>query len=65
MSSVRSGGCDLYYQEAGQGVPILLIPPAGATASTWGPLTEELARIGRVISYDRRATPGPAANRSV
>jgi pimeloyl-ACP methyl ester carboxylesterase len=54
MSSVRSGGCDLYYQEAGQGVPILLIPPAGATASTWGPLTEELARIGRVISYDRR-----------
>jgi pimeloyl-ACP methyl ester carboxylesterase len=47
-------GCDLYYEEAGQGVPILLIPPAGATASTWGPVTEELARIGRVIAYDRR-----------
>jgi pimeloyl-ACP methyl ester carboxylesterase len=54
MGSVRSGGCDLYYQEAGQGVPILLIPPAGAIASTWGPVTEQLARIGRVIAYDRR-----------
>jgi 3-oxoadipate enol-lactonase len=38
----------------GEGVPILLIHPAGATASTWGSATEELARIGRVITYDRR-----------
>jgi 3-oxoadipate enol-lactonase len=54
MSSIRSNGCDLYYEEAGQGVPILLIHPAGATASTWGSATQELARIGRVIAYDRR-----------
>jgi pimeloyl-ACP methyl ester carboxylesterase len=54
MGSVRSGGCDLYYEEVGEGVPILLIPPAGSTASTWGSATEELARIGRVITYDRR-----------
>jgi pimeloyl-ACP methyl ester carboxylesterase len=54
MSSLRAGGCDLYYEEAGEGVPILLIPPAGATASTWGPVTAELARIGRVVAYDRR-----------
>jgi pimeloyl-ACP methyl ester carboxylesterase len=54
MSSLRPDGCDLYYEEAGQGVPILWIPPAGATASTWGPVTAELARIGRVITYDRR-----------
>jgi pimeloyl-ACP methyl ester carboxylesterase len=45
MGSVRSDGCDLYYEEAGEGVPILLIPPAGATASTWGSVTAELARI--------------------
>jgi 3-oxoadipate enol-lactonase len=44
----------LYYEEAGEGVPILLIPPSGATASTWGSATEELALIGRVITYDRR-----------
>jgi pimeloyl-ACP methyl ester carboxylesterase len=54
MSSIRSDGCDLYYEEAGQGVPILLVHPAGATASTWGSATEQLARVGRVLAYDRR-----------
>jgi pimeloyl-ACP methyl ester carboxylesterase len=33
---------------------ILLIHPAGATASPWGSVTDELARIGRVVAYDRR-----------
>ena len=47
-------GFDLYYEEAGTGVPILLIPPAGSTASTWGSAMNELARVGRVIAYDRR-----------
>jgi 3-oxoadipate enol-lactonase len=51
---VCSGRCDLYHEQAGEGVPILLIHPSGATASTWGAVTEELARIGRVIAYDRR-----------
>lgn len=51
---MRSDGCDFYYEELGEGVPILLIHPAGATASTWGSATEQLAQIGRVISYDRR-----------
>jgi len=54
MGSLRSDGCDLYYEEVGEGAPILLIHPSGATASTWGSATEELARIGRVITYDRR-----------
>jgi pimeloyl-ACP methyl ester carboxylesterase len=54
MGFVRSDGCDLYYQEVGAGVPILLIPPAGTIASTWGPVIDELARVGRVIFYDRR-----------
>ena len=45
---------DLYYEEAGSGIPILLIHPAGATASTWGAITDELARIGWLITYDRR-----------
>jgi pimeloyl-ACP methyl ester carboxylesterase len=47
-------GFDLHYEEEGAGVPILLIPPAGSTASTWGSAMSELARIGRVIVYDRR-----------
>jgi 3-oxoadipate enol-lactonase len=52
--SVRANGCDLYYEEVGEGVPILLIHPAGSTASTWGSATEALGRLGRVIAYDRR-----------
>ena len=44
----------LYHEEHGEGVPILLVPPAGATASTWGGAAADLARIGRVITYDRR-----------
>ena len=54
VSAVTSSGCDLYYEEVGEGMPILLVHPAGATASTWGLVLEELARIGRVIAYDRR-----------
>jgi 3-oxoadipate enol-lactonase len=54
VGSVSSGRCDLYHEAVGEGVPILLIHPAGATAATWGSATEELARIGRVIAYDRR-----------
>jgi pimeloyl-ACP methyl ester carboxylesterase len=67
MSSVRVDGCDLYYEDVGEGVPILLIHPSGATASTWGPAVERLARIGRVITYDRRgyARSGGAPVRSV
>ena len=54
VGSVKSDGCDLYYEDEGEGVPILLIHPAGATASTWGSAREQLAEVGRVITYDRR-----------
>lgn len=54
MTFVRSAGCGLYVEELGEGVPILLIHPAGATASTWGPAIGGLAGVGRVIAYDRR-----------
>ena len=45
---------DLYYEEFGGGVPILLIHPAGSTAATWGSVVEVLAEVGWVIVYDRR-----------
>jgi pimeloyl-ACP methyl ester carboxylesterase len=51
---VSPDGCDLYYEGIGEGIPILLIHPSGATASTWGTVTEDLAGIGRVVVYDRR-----------
>jgi pimeloyl-ACP methyl ester carboxylesterase len=49
-----SKACDLYYETMGAGVPILLIPPAGSTASTWGRVGDQLAMVGQVILYDRR-----------
>ena len=54
MGAETSGGSDLYHDQVGEGAPILLIHPSGATGSTWGPAVEELARVGRVITYDRR-----------
>jgi len=35
VGALRAGGCDLYHAVVGEGVPILLIYPAGATVSTW------------------------------
>jgi pimeloyl-ACP methyl ester carboxylesterase len=54
MGLIKVRGSNLYYEEKGEGLPILLIPPAGSTASTWGALAGDLAGIGRVIAYDRR-----------
>src|SRR5512142_1521286 len=54
MGFIKARGCNFYYEEQGDGPPILLIPPAGSTASTWGTLAGDLAGAGRVIAYDRR-----------
>jgi pimeloyl-ACP methyl ester carboxylesterase len=54
MGFIEARGSNLYYEEKANGVPILLIHPAGATASTWGAVAGDLAGVGRVIAYDRR-----------
>jgi pimeloyl-ACP methyl ester carboxylesterase len=54
MGFIRARDTSLYYEERGDGPPILLIHPAGASASTWGSLPAELTGSGRVIAYDRR-----------
>jgi pimeloyl-ACP methyl ester carboxylesterase len=54
MNAVTLGACDVYFEEVGAGMPILLIHPSGSTTATWGSFLSELARIGRVITYDRR-----------
>jgi pimeloyl-ACP methyl ester carboxylesterase len=51
---VKARSSSFYYEEQGEGQPILLIPPSGSTASTWGALPRDLAGAGRVIAYDRR-----------
>jgi len=54
MPFIKTRGIDFYYEEKGEGPSILLIPPSGSTASTWGALRGDLAEYGRVIMYDRR-----------
>jgi pimeloyl-ACP methyl ester carboxylesterase len=54
MGVINARGCNIYYEEKGEGLPIVLIHPAGSTASTWGTLVDDLAEGGRVIAYDRR-----------
>ncbi|HKA96078.1 MAG TPA: alpha/beta hydrolase [Streptosporangiaceae bacterium] len=54
MGFIKARGSNFYYEEQGEGPPILLIPPSGATASTWGAVIGDLAEAGRVIAYDRR-----------
>jgi esterase len=47
-------GIRLYYEEHGEGVPIACLHGGGSSALMWADAVEELARLGRVIAYDRR-----------
>jgi hypothetical protein len=52
MSRVTTNGCDLCFEEAGAGVPILLIPPAGTMAATGAPLARGRRRPARAGRAD-------------
>ena len=54
MPAARVNGIRLYYEEHGEGEPILCIHGGGSTALMWADAVHELARLGRVIAYDRR-----------
>jgi pimeloyl-ACP methyl ester carboxylesterase len=54
MPNAAVNGIRLYYEEHGCGTPIACIHGAGSSSVMWGGAVKELARLGRVISYDRR-----------
>lgn len=54
MPEIGVNGVRLYVEEHGEGVPILGIHGAGGSALAWAGATAALARLGRVIVYDRR-----------
>jgi esterase len=54
MPNIQLPNIRLYYEERGEGVPILGIHGTGASAMTWESAVEDLARLGRVVTYDRR-----------
>jgi esterase len=47
-------GVRLHCEEHGSGAPILCIHGAGSTSLAWADAIDKLARVGRVIGYDRR-----------
>ena len=54
MSTVHVNGIDLYYEEHGEGEPLLLIMGWGGNAATWKPQLPGLAERFRVIVFDNR-----------
>src|SRR5215211_2796444 len=54
MPELQVNGVRLYYEEHGQGPPILCVHGTGGSTLTWAAAVPELARLGRVILYDRR-----------
>jgi pimeloyl-ACP methyl ester carboxylesterase len=49
-----ANGIRLYFEEHGQGKPILCIHGTSSSALMWGEAVGELEKLGRVIVYDRR-----------
>ena len=47
-------GTALYYDSAGDGLPLILVHGSAVDGSTWDGVLPDLARDHRVITYDRR-----------
>ena len=54
MPRLSVNGIELYYEEHGEGVPVLGIHGTPSSALLWEDAAAELATIGRCIIYDRR-----------
>jgi len=54
MARIRLGAVDTWYEERGEGEPLVLLHPGGADARAWGPNVEALAGRFRVLTPERR-----------
>ena len=54
MPEAHANGIRLYYEARGEGAPIVCIHGGGSSALMCADAVEELARLGRVVAYDRR-----------
>ncbi len=60
-------GFRVYFEEHGQGDPVVLVAGLGADCAAWALQTEYLARFYRVIVFDNPGvgqTTGPGPNTS-
>jgi pimeloyl-ACP methyl ester carboxylesterase len=65
--SVHANGLDIYYREAGQGQPLILLHGATDTHKLWDPFIPDLSQSYRVITPDSRGhgrTNNPQGNLS-
>ena len=56
MPHVAVNGARIYYEERGEGTPILGIHGTGSAAVFWEDAAQRLSDLGRVIVYDRRGS---------
>ena len=49
---IEVSGQKLYYEETGQGPPLILLHGFGRTASDWHGLTEEFSKNYRILAFD-------------
>jgi pimeloyl-ACP methyl ester carboxylesterase len=54
MPTTRVNGIGLYFEEHGEGVPILCIHGTSSSALVWREAVNEISKRGRCIAYDRR-----------
>ncbi|HET7343363.1 MAG TPA: alpha/beta fold hydrolase [Methylomirabilota bacterium] len=54
MPKVSIGDAEIYYEEAGAGEPLLLVPGLSGQGSFWAPQVEAFRRDFRVIVHDHR-----------
>jgi len=56
MSLAHVNGIDIYYEQHGEGAPILCIHGTSSSALVWEDAVSDLAERGRCIAYDRRGS---------
>src|SRR5262245_41218609 len=56
MPRASIGDAEIYYEESGQGEPLLLVPGLSGVGSFWAPQVAELRRDFRVVIHDHRGT---------
>ncbi len=54
VARIDLGGVDTWYEERGEGEPLVLLHPGGADARAWGPSTGRFAERFRVFTPERR-----------
>lgn len=54
MPTTTTDGAEIFFEVAGEGESLLLIPGLGAHSRIWGPFPQRFAEKRRVITYDPR-----------